>query len=187
MKRIGWIVGGIVLGLIVHIVSVLILPTLAEEDAWAKLSRYGTFNKLHVLPTATPLVEPVADMDPSIRYAMCRYDLSTGPLKIVSAIPQTYWSLAIYDRSGGNYYTLNNRSAGRNTLTLWIADQQQILALEPDNPEKAEDRLVVKSRGQYGIVMFRILIPDTSYEAIARTAFRKSDCRIDNSIILLDE
>ncbi|MBZ0215962.1 MAG: DUF1254 domain-containing protein [Fimbriimonadaceae bacterium] len=187
MNRIGWIAAGLVLGIIVHIVSVLILPSMAQNDAWAKLSRYGSFNDLYLLPSATPQIEPVADMDPGIRYAICRFDLSTGPLKIVAAIPQTYWSLAIYDEGGSNYYTLNNRSAGRNTLTLWIANQRQILAMEPDDPENADDRLVVKSRGRYGIAMFRILIPDASFETIARSIFNKSNCAIDNSIVIPDE
>lgn len=187
MKSVGWIAGGLILGLIIHIISVLILPSMAEHNAWARLARYGGFNTLHVLPAATPQIEAIADMDPSIRYAICRYDLEKGPLKIVATIPQNYWSLAIYDQSGGNYFTLNNRSAGRDSLTLWIADQRQILALEPENQEDAEDRLIVKSLSRYGIAIFRILVASASYETIARATFASSNCAIDNSIIFPSE
>lgn len=187
MRLASWIVGGIILGFIIHIVSVLILPSLAQNDAWARLSRYAGYNSLHVLPAATPEIEAIADMDPSIRYAICRYDLDAGPLKIVAKIPQTYWSLAIYDTKGSNFYSLNDRSAGRNSLTLWIASQSQILALEPEDPEESVDRLVVKSHDRYGIAILRILIPEMSYETVARVTFASSSCIIDDSIILVDE
>ncbi len=187
MKTLGWVVGGLVLGLIIHIVSVLILPSLAENNAWSRLSRFGGFNTLHILPPATPQIEAIPDMDPSLRYAICRYDLETGPLKIVTTIPRYYWSLAIYDQSGGNYFTLNNRSAGRETLTLWIADQRQILAMEPDGQEDVEERLIVKSNGRYGIAMLRILVAGPSHETFARSILANSTCAIDNSTIFPPE
>jgi len=181
VKTLGWIIGGLLLGAIIHIVSVLILPSFANNDAWARLSRFGGFNIVHTLPSASPEATAIADMDPSIRFAMCRFDISEGPLRVDAAIPQTYWALAVYDPAGNNFYSLNDRSAKRSSLTLWIASQRQILNLDP------EDRLVVKSNKTQGMVLFRILVPDASYEPTVRAALAETDCQTDKSVILEDE
>ena len=187
MRTFGWITGGLLLGAIIHIVSVLILPSFASNNAWARLSKFGGYNSLYTLPAASPQVSAIADMDPSIRFAMCRYDISKGPLRVDAVIPQTYWALAVYDPAGSNFYSLNDRSARRSVLTLWVADQRQILNLEPVEGGEIEDRLVVKSNSSKGVILLRTLVPDASYEPTVRNAFAESRCQIDNSILTEEE
>lgn len=183
-----WIVGGAILGGIIHIVAVLVLPGYATGDAWHRLARFGGFNQLHILPTATPFGQAIADMDPALEYAICRFDISEGPLRIDAVVPPVYWSVAIYDRNAGNYYTLNNRSAGGDTVRLWVADQEQILQILPDTPADAvasvPDILLVKSPERYGLAILRAMVPDESLRQTAIEALQASDCQIDSSILL---
>lgn len=187
MRTFAWILGGLFLAGIIHVVSVLVLPVFATGDAWNRLARYGSFNHFNILPAATPFGEAIADMDPNLEYAVCRFDLAEGPLRITLDIPQGYWSVGIYDRYAGNYYTLNNRSAGTKTLTLWVADQEQILAMLPegldDASNDARDLLPVKSSDRYGLVILRVLVPEESFRASAIAALENSDCQIDPSIL----
>ncbi len=191
MRTFAWILGGLFLAGIIHVVAVLVLPIFATGDAWNRLARYGSFNHLNILPAATPFGEAIADMDPNLEYAVCRFDLAEGPLRVAVDIPQGYWSVGIYDRYAGNYYTLNNRSAGTKTLTLWVADQQQILAMLPEGLDDvgndAADLLPVKSPDRYGLVILRVLVHEESFRANAIAALENSSCQIDSSILDVEE
>ena len=48
------IVGGILLGGIVHLVSVLALPRIASQDAYSRLTEMTTLNAVTPLPPADP-------------------------------------------------------------------------------------------------------------------------------------
>ena len=191
MKTFAWVLGGLFLAGIIHVVSVLVLPVFATGDAWNRLARYGSYNHFYILPAATPFGEAIADMDPNLEYAVCRFDLAEGPLRLNLEIPQGYWSIGIYDRFAGNYYALNNRSAGTPKLTLWVADQEQILAMLPEGLDDAgadaQDLLPVKSPDRYGLVILRVLVPEESFRARAIDALEKSSCQIDTSILTFEE
>lgn len=191
MKSFAWILGGLFLAGIIHVVSVLVLPVFATGNAWNRLARYGSYNHIHILPAATPFGEAIADMDPNLEYAICRFDLAEGPLRITADIPLGYWSVAIYDRYAGNYYALNNRSAGVQTLTLWVADQEQVLAIIPEGAdglgEETQDMLLVKSPDRYGLAILRILVPEESFRTTAIAALENSSCQTDTSILDIEE
>lgn len=191
MRTFAWILGGLFLAGIIHVVSVLVLPVFATGDAWNRLARYGSYNHFNILPAATPFGEAIADMDPNLEYAVCRFDLAEGPLKVIVDIPQGYWSVGIYDRYAGNFYTLNNRSAGAKSLTLWVADQEQLLAMLPEGLDvtgaEVQDLLPVKSPARYGLIILRVLVPEESFRANAIAALENSSCQIDASILDIGE
>jgi len=173
-----WALGGLMLGGIIHIVSVLWVPLTAENDSWTQMADFGPVNMLHSI-SSTPDGRPfLVDTDPSLRYAVCRYDLSNGPLRITGPVPLVYWSVALYDRRGLNYYALNDRLiAGRN-ITLWVATKQQLLAIEPQSPETAsnDERLLLGAPGELGFAVFRVLVPGPSYEARVAQTFESTSC-----------
>ena len=70
-----WLLGGLLLGGVVHLSTVLALPRTAAHDAYARLLAIAPVNKVVPLPT-TPAVMPF--MDPAFATAVCRYDLSRG-------------------------------------------------------------------------------------------------------------
>jgi len=76
------IVGGVLLGGVVHLVSVLALPRIATQDAYSRLTPMTKENAVTALPLAEPNNAPMPFMDPAFAVAICRYDLSGGPLKL---------------------------------------------------------------------------------------------------------
>ncbi len=187
MRSFAWALGVLFLAGIIHLVAVLVLPIFATGDAWNRLARYGDFNHMHILPAATPLGQAIANMDPALEYAICRFDLAEGPLRIEADVPLGYWSVAIYDRHAGNYYALNNRSADMQTVTLWIADQEQILSLIPEGQEdigmENQELLLIKSPERYGLAILRVIVPEESFRGRALEALENSSCQIDVSIL----
>ncbi len=73
--------GGAVLGGIVHLATIIILPRTATQDAYSRLERIVPVNTVNALPAPTPQSEPMPFMDPAFASAVCRYDLSRGPIE----------------------------------------------------------------------------------------------------------
>ena len=59
------IIAGIVLGLVVHLVSVLVLPRIATQDAYSRLTPMTKLNAVTALPLADPNTSPMPFMDPA--------------------------------------------------------------------------------------------------------------------------
>src|SRR5437763_8787899 len=107
------IIAGLLLGGVVHLVSVLALPRIATEDAYSRLAPMTALNKVTSLPLADPSSAPLPFMDPAFAIAVCRYDLSAGSLKLTVPVSQAYTSVSFYTRNEVAYYAINDRSAGR--------------------------------------------------------------------------
>ncbi len=104
--------GGALLGGVVHLFTVIILPRTATQDAYARLERVAAVNTVTTLPLPTPESATMPFMDPAFASAVCRYDLSQGPLKIIVPVSLAYTSISFYTRYDVAYYAINDRAAG---------------------------------------------------------------------------
>jgi len=89
---------GIVLGGIVHLATVLYLPRTATNDAYSRLASNAPINTMMALPQPSPAAAVVPYMDPAFASAVCRYDLSKGPIKLSAPVSQAYTSVSFYER-----------------------------------------------------------------------------------------
>ena len=78
-----WLLGALLLGGIVHLATVLLLPSLASQDAYARVSAIAPVNAIIPVPPPTPENEVMPFMDPAFAISVCRYDLSRGSLTTV--------------------------------------------------------------------------------------------------------
>ena len=77
-RTILFIIGGILLGGIIHIAIVFMVPYYADHDAWAEMHRFGRDGQFHVLPVPEAGAEPLASLDPRMVQAVCRFSLGAG-------------------------------------------------------------------------------------------------------------
>ena len=63
----------------VHIVSIVLLPLIAPDDAFARIVAFAPLASVRVLPRASMPGDPLPGRDPSLATAICRYDLGRGP------------------------------------------------------------------------------------------------------------
>ena len=77
-----WMLGGILLGGIVHLATVLAMPQAATQDAYSRLVPLTPVNAM--VPLAAPAAQTsvMPFMDPAFAAAVCRYDLSGGTIKL---------------------------------------------------------------------------------------------------------
>jgi uncharacterized membrane protein len=172
-----WLLGGLVLGGIVHLSTVLLLPRTATQDAYSRLSPITTVNAFSALPETSPNAAVMPLMDPAFAVAVCRYDLSAGPVKLTAPVSQAYTSVSFYTRAGIAYYAINDRAAGRRVIELDLMTAQQKAELPEEEDVTSADRLIVESPSVTGLIVLRVLAPEPGLMPMARAALAAARCR----------
>jgi uncharacterized membrane protein len=172
-----WLLGGLLLGGIVHLATVLLLPRTATQDAYTRLSATMPANTIMALPAPTPDDAALPFMDPAFAIAVCRYDLGKGPLKLRVPVSQAYTSVSFYTRNGVAYYAINDRAAGRRVIELDLMTTKQRADLPEDEEVTAADRLIVESPTGTGLILIRTFGPEPGLMPMARRALAAAQCR----------
>ncbi len=174
-----WLLGGILLGGIVHLATVLLMPKAATQDAYSRLVPVTPVNAL--VPLAAPTAEASAMpfMDPAFASAVCRYDLSNGSLKFSAPVSQAYTSVTFYTRNSVAYYAINDRAAGRRTIELDLMTPEQHAQVPEEEDVTAADRLIVESPTTTGLILLRALAPEPGLMSMARRALAGARCRLE--------
>jgi uncharacterized membrane protein len=172
------LLAGLLLGGLVHLVSVLALPRIASQDAYSRLERITPVNAVKALPLAEPNNAPIPFMDPAFATAICRYDLSSGPIKLAVPVSQAYTSVSFYTDGDVAYYAINDRSAGRKVIELDLMTEAQHAALPEDEEITAADRLIVDSPTLTGLIVLKALAADTGLMAQAQASLAAATCKV---------
>jgi uncharacterized membrane protein len=171
-----WLLGGVLLGGVVHLATVLLLPGMATQDAYSRLAPLTPVNKVVPVPAPSPDKATMPFMDPAFAMAVCRYDLTNAPLKFSAPISQAYTSVSFYTRSDTAYYAINDRAAGRKVIELDLMTAEQHADL-PDNEEiTAADRLIVESPTNTGLIVIKALAPEPGLLASAQNTLTAAKC-----------
>ena len=168
--------GGALLGGIVHLATIIILPRTATQDAYARLSRSTAINSATALPAPTPESAPMPFMDPAFASAVCRYDLTQGPLKLSVPVSLAYTSVSFYTRYDVAYYAINDRAAGRRVIELDLMTTAQHDQVPEDEEITAADRLIVESPTVTGVIAIRAMAPEPGLMRAAEAAIAGSRC-----------
>lgn len=171
------VLGGLLLGGIVHLATIMILPLTATQDAYARLTPAAPVNSVTQLPAPTPDNSPLPFMDPAFASAVCRYDLSNGPLKLTVPVSPAYTSVSFYTRHDIAYYAINDRAAGRRVIELDLMTTAQRELVPEDEDITAADRLIVESPTTTGLIAIRALAPEPGLMPVARNAITAAQCR----------
>jgi len=177
IRMVLWLLGAVLLGGIVHLATVLLLPNLATQDAYARVSAIAPVNAVVPLPPPTPETAIMPFMDPAFAVSVCRYDLSRGALKFTVPISQAYTSVSFYTRGDVAYYAINDRAAGRRVIELDLMTVVQRADLPENEDITRADRLIVTSPTTRGLIVIRALTPEAGWTPAARNALAAARCR----------
>src|ERR1700741_2813630 len=169
---------GVLLGLVVHLVSVLALPKIASQDAYSRLTPLTKLNAVTQLPLADPANTLMPYLDPAFAEAICRYDLLTGPIKLKVPVSQAYTSVSFYTRNELAYYAINDRSAGKKVIELDLMTEAQHNDLPEDEEIASADRLIIDSPSSTGLIVIKALAPEPGLMPQAQASLAASHCRI---------
>ncbi len=172
------IIAGVLLGGVVHLVSVLALPRIATQDAYSRLTPLTKLNAVTPLALADPNNAPMPFMDPAFAVAICRYDLSGGSIKLIVPVSQAYTSVSFYTRNEVAYYAINDRSAGRKVIELDLMTDAQHEELPEDEDVTAADRLIIDSPSATGLIVLKALAPEPGLMPQAQATLGAASCKV---------
>jgi uncharacterized membrane protein len=175
-----WLLGGVLLGGIVHLATVLVLPALATHDAYSRLLPLTTTNAVGTIPMPTPHKSVLPFMDPAFAMSVCRYDLTDAPLKLTVPVSPAYTSVSFYTRQDVAYYAINDRAAGRRVIELDLMTSEQRAELPGDEDVTAADRLIVESPTPTGLIVIKALVPEPGSLAAVQSALAAAKCEIES-------
>jgi uncharacterized membrane protein len=177
------VISGLIIGGIIHLVTILTLPMLATQDAYARVARISAVNSVSALPAIEPGKELMPMMDPAFAYAACRYDLREGPIKLTLPVAQSYTSVSFYTKKNVAYYAINDRSAGRRIIELYLMTAEQHADVPEDENITAADRLIVDSPSRTGLILLKALAAEPGSMPQAQAALRAANCGVDKSLL----
>jgi uncharacterized membrane protein len=154
-----WLLGGVVLGGIIHIIVILTLPRLAEQSLWTRVAEVEADNRMVILPPVQAGEPNPLGLDPELVYGLCRVDLAQGPAYVSGILPDAFWSVALFNQSGIVTYSTTNRDGIGQILELGIFNAAQTRLLAQQQLDVAEGLLVVESASDKLLALVRLIPP----------------------------
>lgn len=176
MRTLLWVLAGLVLGGVIHIVVILALPALATEGLWQRIMALDTLNKPVVLAAPAAEEPNPLRLDPELAYAVCRIDLREGPGFVRGTLPAGFWSVAVYGPSGVVHYSTTNRDGLGNTLELGIFNQVQTRLLAQQQFNVAEGLVIVEVNQDDVLATVRVAPPHQAVRARYEAALSRLSC-----------
>jgi uncharacterized membrane protein len=171
-----WLLGGIVLGGIIHLIVILTLPRLAEETVWTRIVALDAKNRMLVLPPVEAGAPNPLGLDPVLAYGLCEVDLADGPVYVSGLLPDAHWSVAIFNEAGTINYSTTNRDGIGQTLELGIFNAAQTRLLAQQQLDVAEGVLVVESETDKLFIVVRLAPPHAAMRPRFAEALAGIDC-----------
>ena len=92
LRQLSWqaVLVALVSGGIIHIVATLVIPQFATAGGVKRLAGTLPANRMQVLPQTSAENQPVPFVGPDVRLAVCRYDVTDGPVNVSAMLPDRF-------------------------------------------------------------------------------------------------
>lgn len=157
-------IAGLVLAAIVHIVTILLIPVLAASDANTAYRTLGTGGRAELISFGGERGLPLPrEADPSAVTAVCSYDLTAGPMRVVARAGSLPLGLTLHRRGGGVIYAITDRAAIRGIVEFVVmTEDQRDERIARDEEGEAARELRVVSETDQGLIVARVLVRQPS-------------------------
>lgn len=179
-ERIGWpawVFGTLCLAGIVHLTSMLMLPHFSKNPVAGPILTAASAATAPQLLARGPM-----SRDPNLVSALCRFDLSQGPLRIIVPVPgDEFMSVSFHETDGPVYFSVTDQAANKGKINLVLGNQSEIGDIESnDNADQPSPDIRVTSPHNRGYVLFHALVSLPIQQAQARALLTKAVCRPDS-------
>jgi uncharacterized membrane protein len=165
---------GLLLAGIIHIVIILMIPSLGERDAAKQISKNLSPLKIHYLDDGSQV--GISNTDPFLKLSVCRFDLVNTAVEIKGPRTNTFWSASVFDERGRVIYSLNDRTAIKNQLNMIIVNPIQMADIRQSQPEEIETSILVESQNMKGFLLLRVLVADESWSSQSIDFLKNIEC-----------
>lgn len=141
---------------IVHIVAVLAVPAFSPENPAVVARSELPVNQMVLLTVEPDDETPFALENPDMAVAVCRYDARRAPVRFAGPLPQTFWSLTIYDTKGKNVFALNHAQKVFEAFDVVIDTKNR--DIDPD-----DKTLIIQNASTVGLLVLHIFRSSSFY------------------------
>jgi uncharacterized membrane protein len=176
MQKLGWrtFAAGLLLGGIIHICATFAAPVFGSGHAFAEL-RSLPLNKMVVLAPPAPGRQILPYLPPDMLYAMCRYDLTGGPIALTAAVAGPGWSLSLHTPQGDNFYVLPGNLLQGGDISFLLVAGSAAEATQQQRRASATDTQVASPTAE-GLIVVRAPIIGLAWLAQTDAILRRSNC-----------
>ena len=175
-KTLGWILGGIGVGLIIHLVVILSLPSLSQKDNWTQIEPLSKVEDFYVFKDVGANAPNPFKLDPELLYGACRLDLLRGVGVLSAQLPDAFWSLSLFDESGRAIFGTVNRPGVDHRLEVGIFNATQIRQLAEQKMEPPPNQLIVESDSDTVFAIVRLAPPHPAMRVHYRERLSQVRC-----------
>ena len=186
MKLIKWLsklswracLAGILAGGIIHIVVTLAIPFVAKSKAFVQIARLLPENKLKIISHVTARTQILPFMTPDVRYALCRYNIARGPVRISARLLDPSWTLALYTPQGDNFHITTGLASQRNDVSFdLVPPAPKLLGIFPTTVRTVSDRVMVNVPEKTGLMLLRAPVHGTAFAAEVDKTLQLASCK----------
>jgi uncharacterized membrane protein len=178
MRILYWAIVAAVLAVAVHIVTLMFVPGMVFERSLDKFASDIPNNKFFLL-TREAQQKIFPEYPPNAIFGLCRFDLSAGPVALNASLPDTFWTLTVYSRTGKTLYTVNDLQSGTNSFNLQLEEAPGLLqafTAKGDDDVVSSSGWKVQSADVNGLVLFWVPGIDPAMRANLGETLAKSSC-----------
>jgi len=171
-----WISVALVLAVIVHLSYVLFTPTRAMDAKFDRAVAKSGINALAVMSPAEARSLTGLSAAGSI-YAACPYNLRNGDLTITAEFPAQPWTLSVYGISGARLFSVNDKQAGVDNVTLSVKRGGNIWDVLTDHaPPEIGDGWSIEVKERRGIAVLWMADADPTVSEKLKSELARSKC-----------
>lgn len=181
LRRIGWqtLAVALVSGGIVHISATLVLPHLATASAFQRIADKLVANRMMVLPPAEPGKQLLPFLPADERLAICRFDVSQGPVEVSASLMERGWSIGLYTSRGENFYAIPAQDLRRFDVALTLVPStERFLGIVSLGQQADTTASRVSVPQATGYVVIRAAQRGRAFTADLEGALHRSQCNL---------
>ena len=179
LRHLSWqaVLVALVSGGIIHIVATLVIPMFATAGGAKRLADTLPVNRMQVLPNTTAEYQPVPFVGPDVRLAVCRYDVTQGPVDISATLPDKGWSIGIYTLQGDNYYVIPAADFRQSDVSLQLIPQtEKLLGFFNFSRSVEANASQIPVLQPQGLIVVRAPMRGRAYQAETEAFLQRAQC-----------
>jgi uncharacterized membrane protein len=167
----------LILAGIVHLVSIVLMPSLATGHAAARLAAGLPFNRFLTTEAAGPRVTPIRFEDATTQSLICRFSLQQGPVRVDVPTGEGFMSIVVLQSDGRMLTSMTDKVAQRRLISAVIGHAEQIAALEADDADDdVPTELRLSSLSNEGVILVRAVVARATDAPAVRDLLSQARC-----------
>jgi uncharacterized membrane protein len=169
------VAAAVLLGGIVHISATFLAALSATGEAYRQLAEKLPVNTMTVLPLQAPGRQILPFLAPDALYAMCRYDLSGGPVAVSATVLAAGWALSVHTPEGSNFYVLPGQRQRRTEVSFLLVPSGPDALSSPRRAGATESQ--IGSPTLEGLVILRAPLRGLAWTAGTEATLQRASCK----------